>query len=85
MSTNGLVEAFHQAAHGRAGTRLAFSGIHGREWISMLWTLLVVLLLLSLFGGGWGSRRGYGYWGWSPLGLLLLIVLIMALTGNLNL
>jgi hypothetical protein len=27
---------------------------------------------------------GLGYYGWSPLGLLILIVLILALTGNLN-
>jgi hypothetical protein len=29
--------------------------------------------------------RGWGYYGWSPLGLLILIVLILALTGNLSL
>jgi uncharacterized protein DUF3309 len=50
----------------------------------MLLTLLVILLLLSLFGGGYGSTRGWGYYGWSPLGLLILIILILALTGNLS-
>jgi len=50
----------------------------------MLLTLLIVLLLLSLIGGGYGSSRGWGYYGWSPLGLLILIVLILALTGNLS-
>ena len=50
----------------------------------MLLTILVVLLLLALLGGGYGHNRGWGYYGWSPLGLLILIVLIMALTGNLN-
>ena len=33
---------------------------------------------------GYGSSRGWGYYGWSPLGLLILIVLILALTGNLS-
>jgi len=50
----------------------------------MLITLLVVLLLLALLGGGYGHSRGWGYYGWSPLGLLLLIVLILAFTGNLG-
>ena len=47
-------------------------------------TLLIILLLIGLLFGGWGSSRGWGYYGWSPFGLLILIVLILALTGNLN-
>ena len=47
-------------------------------------TVLVVLLLLSLLGGGLGASRGWGYYGWSPLGLLIVVVLVMALTGNLS-
>jgi len=50
----------------------------------VLLTIIVVLLLLALLGGGFGMSRGWGYYGWSPLGLLILIVLIMALTGNLS-
>jgi hypothetical protein len=50
----------------------------------MLFTLLIVLLLLALLGGGFGASRGWGYYGWSPLGLLILIVLILAITGNLH-
>ncbi|HEY0582587.1 MAG TPA: DUF3309 family protein [Chloroflexota bacterium] len=50
----------------------------------MLITLLVVLLLVALLSGGYGHSRGWGYYGWSPLGLLVLIVLIMAVTGNLS-
>ena len=50
----------------------------------MLITLLVVLLLLALLGGGYGHSRGWGFYGWSPLGLIILIVLILALTGNLS-
>jgi hypothetical protein len=49
----------------------------------MLLTILVVLVLLALLGGGFGSTRGWGYYGWSPLGLLILVVLVLALTGNL--
>jgi len=50
----------------------------------MILTILVVLLLLALLGGGLGMSRGWGYYGWSPLGLIILIILVMALTGNLS-
>jgi len=46
-------------------------------------TLLVILLVVALVGGGVGHSR-YGYAGWSPAGILILIVLVMALTGNLH-
>jgi hypothetical protein len=49
----------------------------------VLITLLVVLLLVALLSGGFGHSRGWGYYGWSPLGLLVLIILVLALTGNL--
>ena len=50
----------------------------------MLLILLVILLLLALGGGVWGSGRGWGYAGWSPVGLILLILVILALTGALH-
>jgi len=49
----------------------------------MLMIVLIVLLLLSVAGGGWGHSR-YGYAGWSPAGLLLLVLAIFWLTGNLH-
>lgn len=49
----------------------------------MLMTILIILLVLSLLGGGWGYRR-YGYASWSPGGLILLILVILLLTGNLG-
>ena len=49
----------------------------------MLLTVLIVLLLLSLAGGGWGHSR-YGYVGWSPAGVGLLVVLVLWFTGNLR-
>ena len=39
----------------------------------MLFTLLIVLLLVALLGGGYGHSRGWGYYGWSPLGLIVLL------------
>lgn len=46
--------------------------------------LLIILLVLSLGGGAWGHSR-YGYAGWSPLGIVLLLLVVLYLTGNLRL
>lgn len=48
----------------------------------MLTILLIVLLVLALGGGGWGYSR-YGAVGWSPAGVLLLVLLFMFFTGRL--
>jgi len=44
-------------------------------------TILLILLLLSLIGGGLGHSR-FGYAGWSPAGLILVVVLVMLFTGT---
>ena len=49
----------------------------------MLLILLLVLFVAALGGGGWGHAR-YGYAGWSPAGLLLLVLLGLWITGNLH-
>lgn len=45
-------------------------------------TLLIVLLLIALLGGGLGYGR-FGAAGLGPAGILLLILVVMALTGRL--
>jgi len=50
----------------------------------MLLTILLIVLLISLIGGGVGYRR-YGAGSLGPVGLLLVIGIILYLTGNLNL
>ena len=50
----------------------------------MLLYILLFLLIFSLAGGGWGHSR-YGYVGWSPAGLVLLVLAILLLTGKLSL
>jgi len=45
-------------------------------------TLLIILLLLALLGGG----IGYGSWGlagMSPAGIIILILVVLALAGRL--
>lgn len=49
----------------------------------MLLTIIIVLLVLSLIGGGWGYSR-WGALGWSPAGVILLVLLILWLTGNIR-
>lgn len=44
-------------------------------------TILLVLLVLALLGGGLGYSR-FGYAGMSPAGLILLVVLVLWLTGT---
>src|SRR5437870_4962555 len=54
---------------------------HDERRNAMLLILLLVVLVLALGGGGWGYRR-YGYWGWSPAGVILVVLLVLFLTGN---
>lgn len=46
-------------------------------------TLIVILLVVALVGGGVGHQR-LGYVGWSPAGILLVILVVLLLTGNLH-
>lgn len=51
-------------------------------------TLLVIAALLAVLFGGYsytGVRRAdYGYWGWSPLGLIVLVAIVLWATGYLH-
>lgn len=49
----------------------------------MLLLILIIVLVIALAGGVWGSPR-YGWWGISPFGLILLILLVLFLTGHLG-
>jgi hypothetical protein len=49
----------------------------------MLMIILIVFLLLAIGGGGWGHSR-YGYVGWSPAGLIFLVVVVLWMTGRLH-
>lgn len=49
----------------------------------MLLLFLILMFLLALGGGGYGHSR-YGYVGWSPAGLILLVLVIFWFTGHLH-
>jgi hypothetical protein len=48
-------------------------------------TILLIILILLLIGAlpAWPYSSGWGYWPSGGLGLILLIVIILALTGRL--
>jgi hypothetical protein len=48
-------------------------------------TILLIILILLLIGAlpAWPYSSGWGYWPSGGLGLILLIVIILALTGGL--
>ena len=48
-------------------------------------TILLIILILLLIGAlpAWPYSTGWGYWPSGGLGLILLIVIILALTGRL--
>ena len=50
----------------------------------MLTTVLLVLLILMLVGArpSWGYSRGWGYGPSGILGVVLVVVLVLALTGR---
>ena len=47
-------------------------------------TILLIILILLLVGAlpAWPYSSGWGYWPSGGLGLVLLILIIVALTGN---
>jgi hypothetical protein len=47
-------------------------------------TLLLIILVLLLIGAlpAWPYSSGWGYWPSGGLGLILLIIIILALTGH---
>jgi hypothetical protein len=48
-------------------------------------TILLIILILLLIGAlpAWPYSSGWGYWPSGGLGLILIIVIILALTGHL--
>jgi hypothetical protein len=52
--------------------------------LAMLMTVLLVVLVLMLIGSAptWGYSRGWGYGPSGLLGVVLIVVLVLALSGH---
>jgi hypothetical protein len=46
--------------------------------LSTLGLILIIVLIFAIFGGGY-----WGGYAWSPVGLLVVVLLILLLTGRL--
>jgi hypothetical protein len=49
----------------------------------MLLTIIVILLVVALIGGGWG----YGTYGWpslSPVAVILIVLVVLYFTGHIR-
>jgi Protein of unknown function (DUF3309) len=44
--------------------------------------ILIVLLVLAFGGGFWGHSQNYGYASWSPLGIILVVLVLFYLFGG---
>jgi hypothetical protein len=55
-----------------------------QEWQMTLGTILLVVLILALIGAipTWGYSSGWGYGPSGGIGLVLLVVVILLLTGS---
>jgi hypothetical protein len=56
-----------------------------QQYAPAMRNILLIILILLLIGAfpGWGYSTGWGYYPFGGVGLVLLIVLILALTGKL--
>ncbi len=50
----------------------------------MITMVLVILLILAMCGGGYGWKAGWGFMGWSPVGIILLIWFVLWFTGYIH-
>ena len=51
--------------------------------MSLLMLLLILLLCAALFGGYGTSRRDWSpYWSWSPVGLIVVVLLVLIVLGK---
>ncbi len=72
---------------GKDSTRSFLPFLHEERTVSPIVLVLVVILILSLLGGGYGFRSGNPVLGAGGglIGLILVILLILALLGRLPL
>jgi hypothetical protein len=75
----------HLEAHAHGSWKKSIVTRSAAPYSSPMRNILLIILILLLIGAfpGWGYSSGWGYYPFGGLGLVLLIVLILALTGRL--
>ena len=58
------------------------AGLDAPVWRIHMITILIIVLLIALLGGGLGHGR-FGAAGWSPAAIIAIILVVMLLTGRL--
>lgn len=43
--------------------------------------LLAVLFVIAILFGGIGAPHSWGFWGWSPAGLIIVVFILVLLLG----
>jgi hypothetical protein len=63
---------------------LSFKTITHREATTMLTTILLIILILALVGAlpTWGYSRNWGYAPGGTVGLILIILIVLMITGH---
>ena len=51
--------------------------------MSLAWVLIVVLIVLLFAGGPYTGWHSYGYWPSGIIGIILVILVVLLLTGRL--
>jgi Protein of unknown function (DUF3309) len=59
------------------------SGLSNQEETPMVTLILLLVLLVAIGGAGWNHSR-WGYAGWSPAAVILVVVAVLWFTGNLH-
>jgi hypothetical protein len=82
------IDCFSVSIQGTLSKDSSFRNSHAhyrqQEKLQMLTTILLVILILMLIGAlpTWGYSSGWGYGPGGMVGLLLIVVIVLALTGR---
>jgi len=81
----GLISWLFERRDSANAWRKALSRLERSSYSLAMRNILLIIIILLLIGAfpGWGYSSGWGYYPFGGIGLVLLIVLILALTGRL--
>jgi hypothetical protein len=85
MPLQGNLPKRAQACHPETRPKKALSATERQTYSRLMRNILLIILILLLIGAfpGWGYSSGWGYYPFGGVGLVLLILLILILTGKL--